>query len=239
MKWLIGIMVVAALVLAAGLFTHRIGNEPSIQKTDTFLSASGAMSPVDGYAEIRTSNLLFSDIRNGKGNHASATDTTAKVLLAASTSPNRFAEMLRQITCFDTSTIPDKATITNATISFYGRDKSDGLGEPSLQITNAIPDSTSDVTSADYEHLGDEPFDEISFEDFTVNGYNTVILNEGGVAAIKKQSVACWGQRLSWDLNNSFTGTWKSARQSYFEFFTAEHDESDREPKLEVTYYAP
>lgn len=202
--------------------------------TVTFYPAAGANSPVDGWVRREGTNETFSTIRSGAGTGFDYTD--ADVELSAGSTSNRFNWLYRQIICFDTSSIPTEALITSATLSIYGVGKANVLGSPDLHVTGATPNSTSTLINSDYNQTQNTSFGNITFAAFAAGVYNDITLNASGIANISKTGVSKFALKMSWDVLGSYTGTWISGGNSYFDFRSADQAGTSQDPKLEVTY---
>ena len=66
-----------------------------------------------------------------------------------------------------------------------------------------------------------------------VDGYSSV----SGLANITKGGVSSFSTRLSWDINNNFTGTWAASATSSLYCYSA--DNGSNQPTLSVTYVVP
>jgi len=202
-----------------------------------FTTIAGNNSPVDGFTMQSGSNQSFATLRAAAGSSAYTTYTYAITNLdvAFATTPN-FTAMSRSIYCFDTTSIPANVTITSAVLSLYGQGKSNALGPADLHVASASPASTSTLAAEDYQTCGTTSLGSISYASFSTAGYNDITLNASGIASIVKGGISKFSTRLSWDINNSFTGTWAAGQNSSFSTYPADYTTSNRVPTLTVTY---
>lgn len=211
--------------------------------TVTLYPAVGAASPVDGLVQRTGVNQTFANIRSGAGNASNVTNTSDSVYLYASSTSNQFAGLNRLIFCFDTSSIPDGATITSATLSLFGASKSNTLGgSPALHIAGATPASSSTLANSDYGQCQAVSFGSISYASFTSSGYNDIALNASGIASIDKTGISKFSAQSSWDVLNSFTGSWSSGASLDFridlEDISVPIGNNSQSPKLTIDYTA-
>lgn len=205
----------------------------------TVYPVAGANSPVDGYIQREVSpGETFSTIRGGAGVTAyNSGVVTVAVGLKEEASGVNFVTLGRGILCFDTSAIPDNATIDSATLSLYGSSKTNGLDKTDLHIVSATPASTSSLATTDYSQTGTTSFGEVAYDDFSSGAYNDISLNASGLANISKTGITKFGVRLEWDVNGSFTGTNQAAgAQTRFVFSSADESGTSQDPKLVVNY---
>src|SRR5690554_3011578 len=129
----------------------------------TLRPAAGANSPVDGSVGRAGFNQTFSNIRSGAGNSSGVSLGVDAIVLTASTTTNQFQSLWRVIICFDTSSLPEDAIITSATLRLYGATKEGELGTTSLDVVSASPSSTSNLVDSDYSTLGTTLFGSIPY----------------------------------------------------------------------------
>lgn len=204
--------------------------------TLTFYPAAGANIPADGYVFNQTGNSTFSGLRNGSGSLADASVENPLIQLRSDFGIDKYDLLMRLLFSFDTSSIPDGATITSASLFLYGTSKANGLGKPDLHIVGGSPSTTFDLIPSDYSALGSISFGSIDYDSFSTSGYNEIVLNAAGINQIDDSGVTCYGARLSWDLFNSFTGTWASSTQSYLGLYMADRAGTSQDPKLVINY---
>lgn len=212
----------------------RLGEEGTL----ILQPVAGANSPVDGYVERNGVNETFGTIRAGAGVSASA--TTANQInagLYASATTDQFARMIRSFFCFDTSVLPDTATITAATFSFVATAKFNEIGSPAVHLAGGTLGSTADVTTSDYGGIARTTFGNIAYASITADAstYNAITLNSDGLAAISKTGITTFSNQTDWDINNNFTGAWSSGGGSQVSIYYADQGITVA-PKLTITY---
>ena len=174
---------------------------------------------------------------NGSGTwssvRAEATGTnayTTETQINMAASYNTLALILRSFFNFDTSSLPDGATITSAKFKAYGYGK---VGtEGSVYLVGSTAADT--LTTADYDQSGATAFSDtqVTLSSWSTSGYNEFPLNAAGIAAISKTGLTKFAGRHSSDFNNSAPST-DCAAQMY----SVDDGTSGRRPVLEVTYY--
>jgi hypothetical protein len=203
----------------------------------TFYPAAGANSPLDGFVYQQGAYINYSLIHNESGGGHDEVGIQLYVRLTTNSVPSQFYDLNRAITLFDTSSLPNDATISEGTWSFTTRNgKQNGLGEPSYHLCAVAPNSTSSLANSDYGTFGSTSFGSISYAN--IPAYNNragITLNASGIAAISLTGITKFGFRDSWDINNSFTGTWASSTNTGFTFFAADESQA-LGPSLLVTY---
>ncbi len=204
--------------------------------TLTAFPAAGSNSPVDGLVQRGSVNETFSTIRSGAGNVAADTTTTLEALLRGSNTSNQFDFLTRSIFCFDTSALTAPASISSAVISCFGVSKGNGLGTADIHICGATPAATNTLASSDYGQLGSVSFANVAYASFSTSAYNDFTLNGSGVSNIDKTGISKFGYRLSWDINNSFGGTWGSFQSATLYSRAADQTGTSNDPTLTVTY---
>lgn len=194
---------------------------------------------VDGrVSRIISAGESFSTLRDSAGNNAADSGTTIDTQLQSlsTTTPNLYRDFSRGIFLFDTSSLPDDATISNATISFYGSAKFTTLGSPDFHVASSSPASNTALANSDYGNIGRLSFGSIANASFSTSGYNDITLDSNGIGVISLTGISKYSTQISWDINNSFGGTWGSFKQSLFRVYGADQTGTTKDPKLTVTY---
>lgn len=132
---------------------------------------------------------------------------------------------------FDTSTIPDNALITEATLLIYGfGDHSDVDFEICIVSGDDLDDP---MVSADYHDLLDATtiMGSMNTQDWTTQGYNNITIDPSWLDEINKTGTTKFALRSDRDINSiAPTGV------EYVEFYMSEQEGTDKDPKLVVTY---
>lgn len=197
---------------------------------------------VDGYVTEGT-DAIWATIKADAGESANDTDVVFYLLFFSTSSTTDIWSLIyRGIFLFDTSGLPDGATISAAVLSLYGYIKSDTLEiTPNVCIYSSAPASNNDLVAGDYDSLGTTAFSNtITYANWLVADpfWNNFTLNTAGKAAISLTGVSKFGSRNpTYDVGTS-TPTWVSAKSCYLGSYSAEQGEGYK-PKLVVTYTAP
>ncbi|MBA7692905.1 hypothetical protein ES703_101478 [subsurface metagenome] len=186
------------------------------------------------YAGIDWADLLVA-----AGNGANYTDAQGSIThFTADFGADKWANLLRSILLFDTSSIPVGATILAATLSVYGYEKVDtGSFNPITQVYSSNPASDSVLVPADFTTLGSTPFCDspIAYADFVLDAYNDFVLNAAGIAAISTTGLTKLGFRnANYDVAG-ISPTWQSIKSGTTRIRFNEEIE-ERRPKLVITY---
>jgi hypothetical protein len=153
---------------------------------------------------------------------------------------NKWVRIRRGVTLFDTSSLPDNATITDATLSIYGLNKSNALGiTPIVNVYSSAPASNTALVAGDYDSLGSTPFCDtpITYSNWKVASpyWNDFVLNTAGIAAISLTGISKFGLRdVTYDVGNS-APAWTSNKSSFLQGGSADKG-TGYKPKLVVTY---
>lgn len=201
-----------------------------------FYPASGPSSPADGSAaQTNFSDDTFANLRAGAGNSGSANSNPDEISLLASTTTDKYWLLNRLIVMFNTASLNDAATISSVDLDLYCTSKGTGLGTCDVDIVSSAPASNDNVVSGDFDSLGTTVYSSIAIGSISTGAYNTFALDASGIATISKTGVSKFGARLSWDTDNSFTGTWASLGETEVLFSMAEQSGTTQDPKLTVT----
>ncbi len=205
--------------------------------------AAGAVSPCDGIVSRDTVNETFAGIRSNAGTSANVTGITFSAgYLESSGTTNNYSQLQRSIFMFDTSSLPDTATINESIFSLYGSGKSNLLGltdsHAGLSIVSTNPASTNNLVAADYNiaNWGSTRYaTDIGYTAWLTTGYNNFIFNTTGIAAVSKIGITKIGGRLAVDLDNG-SPAWVSSKATYLSTHAADQTGTSNDPKLVVSY---
>lgn len=183
------------------------------------------------------SSESFSDLRNGAGIYAYDTASTGYVLLRSSTTSNQFNRLSRIGMTFNTPLLPDTLSVISATLYLYGdlTQQLNSLGNIDINITAFTPAANNDFVASDYSNFSDVSFANIAYGAWA-NGYNPFSLNGNGLNHISPTQITGFGARSTWDIENSFGGSWASGVTSYLTAYLSDRSGTANDPKLIVTY---
>lgn len=194
---------------------------------------------VDGYVGRTNVGATFSDIRNGAGDSADDSSTTAYgPQIGHHTTSNTYSIIRRLITLFDTSSLGSSAVISSAVLSYYWVTRANTYtgGEYNCLVTSSTASNTA-LATGDYAIAGfgtTELMTRQAWSALTLNAYNDWTLNASGISAINKTGVTKFGVISGVDFDNG--ATWQSGVGDYLESRTADYAGTSSDPKLVITY---
>jgi len=180
----------------------------------------------DGW--IENSSGLYVTARNASGGSVSA---SAMIFYVGQKFDPMGYFIYKGFTFFNTSAIPDDATITSATLSLYGEvDASDQ--DFFLIIQNGQPASPHDPLQSDDYYHGNYSGNggSLNTTGFSSSGYNNITLNSTGRSWINKTGMTKLCLRSSRDINSI-----APTINEYVRIYTSEQG-SGYKPKLIVVY---
>lgn len=175
----------------------------------------------------------WSTVRDATDGSGVSKDPTTAVIETRIAAGNYYIE--RAVFLFDTSSLPDGATISSAVLSLCST--SDGAYKnedtTSVEIVSSNPAANNNINNADYDQLGTTSFASKNLSAWTTSDgtYNDFTLNASGIAAISKTGVTKLGARIGKDLNNSAP----SGINQLYIYFSGQSG-TDKDPKLVITY---
>lgn len=192
---------------------------------------------VDGIVRQVLSDMTWAAMRDGAGTSASDTSVISGITMDSSGWALHWNGMCRGIIVIDTSALPDTAIITGATLSLYGQAKRDDNNwQPNINIYSAAPASNTSLAAGDYNSLGTTAYaTAITYNNWSITGYNTFTLNSTGLAAISKTGVSKFGVRnANYDVANN-DPAWDGEQFSELSWYAADKGVGYK-PTLLVTY---
>lgn len=201
--------------------------------------ADAETTTVDGYATQQSSSGdTWTTIRNASGNLFNDSSVAVSCgMVYASSNYNVFKQCDRGIFLFDTSAIPDDATVSISYIMLYGLSNTNGLGLTSnLMLCSSNPSSNIGLAATDYTTLGTTSFGNGGdLSGWATGAYNTINLNASGIAVINKTGVTKLGTREGYyDALNGIP-PWVSGAYSRWMAYSAEQG-TGYKPRLTVIY---
>ena len=219
-----------------------------LNTTSTFFpDPNPETTSVDGLVERNNAGSeTFASLRSGAGTVAddstSATGGGRVYRLLASTTTDGFQVLDRGIFLFDSSSLPDGATISSATFSFYiaAGNSSNALGlsaaHAAASLVGSTPASNTGLVAADYAQLGSTRYaTDKNFADWNTDAYTDQALNATGITNISKTNITKLGTRSGVDLDNG-TPAWSSAAGSIGGCNQADVAGTTTDPKLTVIF---
>ena len=178
-------------------------------------------------------------LRSSGGTHITST-TVGKVSFGTDTITDFWRDLYRSILIFPTSSIPDGATITSATVRLRGYDKGNpGVLSPNINIFSAAPADPSNLVVGDFDRLGVDFLcdNAISYPGWVLGDWNEFALNATGIAAINKTGLTAIGVMESAYDYGGATPVWFSpVGNTYISFYGSVIGIPGRQPQLIVTY---
>jgi hypothetical protein len=195
------------------------------------------VTTVDGFVSRENANEDWSTLRNGAGNNPSDADVIYAWAVTATATTNQWKNIYRGIYLFDTTTLSG-SVVTDAVLSLFGADKTDGLGvTPDVDIYAATPASDTALAAADYGQIGTTPQTSAptSYANQSGSAYTDLTLLTSAITAGGITKLAT--RNANYDVAN-VAPTWSSAAQSLWQVRSSEASGSSQDPKLVVTFSA-
>jgi hypothetical protein len=152
-----------------------------------------------------------------------------------------YNEHWRGLITWDTSAIPDNATLTSAIVSVSGNANLNQLGPVNFAIIDANPSNRSAYVMGDYNRTNfTRMAPDLAFASFT-NGpgtWNNLTLNPLGLTNISKTGLTTFMFTHSVDVDNG-TFTWVNSSMSAFEIKGLVADNGTRTPFITINYDLP
>ncbi len=151
---------------------------------------------------------------------------------------NLYDRHYRGLISWDTSAIPNDATITSATVSVYGHTRANGLGTFDSCIIDADPLDPLAYSGADYSRT---TFTRVA-PDITYDDYNYGLLrndyplNSAGINDISKTGYTSFMLTHSADVDNASSLTWANNEFSGFEIRGMNYSAGAYTPYMTINY---
>jgi PKD repeat protein len=193
-----------------------------------FTTAAG-----DGRVErMIPTSTTFSDIRDGPGTTGYSTGNDSIARIESANVSNEFNYMDRGVLIFNTSALPDDATITSAKIGMYVIERNITLGNSNISLTKFTVAGT--INSSDYQNFNDILLtDEKNISTMPSFQYHNFTLNALGRSNISLTGESGFGVRTTFDINN-VQPTWVERAATFIRFNTAEN--VTFAPFIEISY---
>lgn len=190
----------------------------------------------------RIANDLWPALRAGAGTTGLYSSFAYMDLTVKSSSTlNKFDNLCRIHTTFNTSTLGAGVTIVAARLKLYLTEMLQTLSLSSTAVVAAIyPIDYDDMKEVDHARIYREALSDFrSFPSLTLNAYNTFTFNALGLTKIAKTGMTLIGvQEGTYDLPN-VSPTWLSNKANRARFATADTLLLAQTPRLEVDYFPP
>ncbi len=226
--------------IPANFFTGDVVYPVHTDTTSTFYpDPDPETTTVDGLVRRDATSQSFSLERGGAGDEAYPSLSTSRVEIECAGITGQFRYMGRTHVMFDTSSLPDTATISGATLSLYGHSVDESLEADEVALVSGNPASNTDLVPTDYatSQFGSvELAPRIASGAWSTSGYNDFALNTGGLANISKTGASKFGFRLGLDLDSE-APTWTAQSDRVrIRWLSADTTGTTQDPTLAVTY---
>jgi len=205
----------------------------------TFYSSSG-----DGYVKYANAADWATAQGSADGNAVDYTSADNGEFCEVGIEGDGQYRITRGFLPFDTSGLPDTATILAATLSIYADSNvidDDNDGDDWINIVQASQAATNQLVNGDYDTCGDSVDDptegatRIDIGNINANQYNTWTLNATGRGWISKTGYTKLGVREGHDcLDNAYVGG--TGTYNRMGAYNSEETGTTKDPKLVVTY---
>ena len=172
------------------------------------------------------------------GRIADYTTDYIRVQSAAFRSSIGYLTMTRGYIVFDTSVIPDDATIIDAELNINVTDTWDHFNDQYayINVLEGFQSATSSIVNSDIDNSATD----IDISNIALDTYQTLTLNNTGLSWVNKDGYTNLCIREGHDIENipviNNTGSW---RQSMIYFSSADASGTATDPYIEVTYVTP
>lgn len=209
--------------------------------TTIFPNAHPESTSVDGRVGAVGEDVSFASLRGHAGN---SVDDSANIFFARIHADlGNYQAIMRGITVFDVSAIPDSDEISSATESLYINFKEGDAGDQSLGLFAGTTASNTALASTDYgSNVGNTtPYaNAIDVTGISVGAYMDMPLIAAGLtalgSAVTGSNIFKTCQRLSGDTNNSDPGLAGSGSIADVTFRSAEQASTTFDPKLTIEH---
>jgi hypothetical protein len=222
--------------LVADLFVPRwsFGFDTLVSRPDHFPG-----STISAVVEYTGAAEPWSAVLAEVGNAVSNGSNFAPLMqITAGSSAAQFSLLARVITTFDTSPLTSGASISAATLSYFGFTAKDDLSAaPDVNVYASSPASNGTLVGTDFSTFGSVAFSTaISYASYFTNAYNDFALNSSGIAAISKTGISTFGARNANYDAAAATPPWVIFAITFMNAWMADNTGISRDPTLVVSY---
>ncbi len=222
--------------------------ETTTSTTTSTITTTVSFYPTAGDGYVYKYNASWDTAHDAVSGSASFTSSSTAKVGTGKTTTSYY--LYRSFLPFDTSAIPDDATITSTALNVYvySKTNNDNDGDDFVTVVQTSQASTSTLSKADFDQAGaiNNPIEGIDVserKDLTsiTAGYLTFNLNTTGQGWISKTGTTKLGLREGHDvIDSAFTSSSTTSSQyDYFTLCTGEYSGTSRDPYLTVTYTQP
>jgi hypothetical protein len=217
--------------------------------TSTFYpDANTESTSVDGYAQGTSGVIGYLDCSNlnndgGADDASTPHSTNVQSVYYDDNNPEGLSVgdeynciVTRTFVLFDTSSLPDDATISGATISMYVLYH---FTQNSLSVafSTSNPSSNTAIVQADFDNIGSTVITtSTAISSLNNSAYNVFTFNSGDLGVINRSGVTKTAFRIEDDIDGTLTPGFDT--NDTVNTSSAEASGTSQDPKLEVTYTA-
>lgn len=187
-------------------------------------------SSVDGYLR-KDDSTSWSTTRSASAG-TSGSDSATSITVAGEHGGSSKKIISRGFLLFDTSAIPNTASILSADLGLYMTSSYTAGGELRMYVVGSTPASNTALGNGDYDQVGGTSFG-VSDGAYTLNTYETIPLNASGQAAVSVTGVTKLGVRSYHDFANVNPS---NSDEMNVAFSSADQTGTSQDPKLVVAY---
>lgn len=176
----------------------------------------------------------------------SSTNTIRSNFVTSGCGGNKSVSIARGFLSFDTSTLPDNAVITSATLKIYitGKDNNKNNGNDFVSVVEGRQASPTSLVGGDYVNAGNsitnptEGSNRIDITSVLLNAYTSWTLNATGVSWISKTGYTNFALREGHDILNLWVA-FGGGKGNSIHVALSEQAGTNQDPVLEITYTVP
>lgn len=201
---------------------------------------------VDGYARKVGTSTNWEGVQNVNGDSSDYAADNVPMFIEAFSDGSQWFQLVRGLVGFDTSAIGDTDTISAATLSFYGSDKTETASGFSavyeVTISEGSTASTTTIADSDYQATRSAGTTEFvgtrkSYAGWSVGSYNDFTLDADGIGNIDKTGQSTFAMRIGADFDNSpYSIPASGDRYTRVNWSTSEVAGTSQDPKLVVEH---
>ncbi|MBI4992654.1 MAG: hypothetical protein HZC26_00755, partial [Candidatus Magasanikbacteria bacterium] len=235
-------------------YQNRMVSSGGIATSATTSTAAATTTTIKFYPTAGDGNIFKSgyswDIAHDATSGSGYSTTFTYILTGPSKSATSYF-IYRSFLPFDTSSIPDDATITSASLNVYAQSISnnDNDGDDFITLVQTSQASATALSVADFDQAGsiNNPTEGINLSErkdltnIALGKYLTFNLNTTGLGWVSTTGTTKLGLREGHDVIDSAFGSSSTTSTlfNYFSIFSGEYIGTTQDPYLTVTYTQP
>lgn len=195
----------------------------------------------DGIAQYNSSQLTWPNLRSAGGTGFDYTSTQYAVQVYTGPIINQFGRLDRVVLNFNTSSLSDDITITEAYLKLYetggGSQGFMTTDQFKLNVCDVNTTATSSLQAADYNTFSNIEFSDLDVAPTLSASYMSFQLNQDGIDNINLTGYTQFGVKWSPDFSD-IPPSWTSNTASYVQVRFSEYTGVDYDPYLLIYYDA-